>query len=150
MDMKNLIFCFFLVVSSQIAFSKAESDLTLPEGVYKSFSEERFKKAVKFHFSNVLEVYNIVFEEEFYIIEGSICVLTLGACSLMSNDDYFSVSFTVETSSGNNKDVECRASVASPRKLIAPNQAALRVGTCKSEEVVIPVEMVISLEPYPL
>ena len=148
--MKNVIVSVFLITFSQFTFSTEENDLTfqketeenrlaLPDG-YDEFSEviseERFKKAVKFYFSNVTDVYNIVFSQGFYYPE--IPFVT----------DLFSISFTAETSNGDNKNIECVFRTRSSKLFyftrgIVYRQPELKTYRCKSDGVVIPVRMII-------
>ena len=74
-------------------------DLIFPESPYEkqTVSEEKFGKALADNFSNVLEVYDISFSEELYLGEVAICILSLGACTLIPEWDIFSISFSITT-----------------------------------------------------
>ena len=150
--MKNIIISFLLIIFSQFTFSTEEDDLAfqkepedsrllLPEG-YDEFSEviskERFKRAVKFYFSDVTDVYNIVFSQGWYFLEIPMIL------------DLFSITFTVRTTQGHSKDIECLFRARSPVHGLFSNsiiskhkQLELQTYKCTSDGVDIPVRMII-------
>ena len=151
--MKNIILYVLLITFSQFTFSQEENRLTLPEGYggWSRINEETFKESVKLYFSNVTDVDNIVFEEEFYPIDLAFCVITLGLCGFILPANSFSVAFTVKTTQGHRKDIKCAAYITRSRQSIFSGQAKLIMYNCESEEISLRIEeMVVTLEQYQL
>ena len=112
--------------------SESEDHLTIPRGddAGKTINRQKLAVLIADHFDDISRVYNISFESELYFSEAVWNTLSLGLNDALDHTDYFTTSFTVETTSNTiHGNIQCLSRSTSDDKLYMTD--------CKNDHVVL-------------